>query len=89
MFFLIPTNHHQGERMFPLNPTNHQQGQMMSFLIALAVAAVAVGLIQLGAMAVWVSVLSFALKAGLALVVIAALCIGLWFLWHRYKVSDR
>jgi len=57
----------------------------LQFLIA---SAIAVGLIQLGAMSVWVSVLSLVIKAGLALLVTTPVCVGLWFLWRRYKGSD-
>ena len=49
-----------------------------AFLIA---AAIAIGLIQLGAMSVWVTVL----KAMLAAVFAVALYAGLRFVWQRYK----
>ena len=52
------------------------------FLVA---AAIGIGLIQLGAMSVWVTVLAFALKGGLALLVTAALFIAGLYLWRRYK----
>jgi len=55
------------------------------FLIAVAVA---VGLIQLGALSVWVGVLSLALKAVLLAALAVALFIGVAFAWKRYK-SDR
>ena len=51
------------------------------FLIAVAVA---IGLIQLGALSVWVIVL----KAMLAAILAAALFVGLLFVWRRYK-GDR
>ena len=44
-------------------------------------AALAVGLIQLGALSVWVSVL----KALLAIVLAIVLAVGLLFVWRRYK----
>jgi hypothetical protein len=44
-------------------------------------AAIALGLIKFGAMAVWISVLSGVLQA----IVVVAVCAGLWFVWHRYK----
>lgn len=53
-----------------------------AFLIA---AATAIVLIQLGAMSVWVTVLSLALKAMLAAVFAVALYAGLRFVWQRYK----
>jgi len=52
------------------------------FLIAVAVA---VGLIQLGALSVWVGVLSLALKAVLLAALAVALFIGVAFAWKRYK----
>jgi len=55
------------------------------FLIAVAVA---VGLIQLGALSVWVGVLSLALKAVLLAALAVALFIGVAFAWKRYK-GDR
>jgi NhaP-type Na+/H+ or K+/H+ antiporter len=53
------------------------------FLIA-AIAAIA--FIQLGAMAVWVSVLWLVLKGGLVLLVAAALCVAWLYVWRRYRV---
>jgi len=55
------------------------------FLIAVAVV---IGLIQLGALSVWVSVLSLSLKAMLAAILVVALFAGLLFAWRRYK-GDR
>jgi hypothetical protein len=46
-----------------------------------AASAVALGLVRLGALSVWVSVL----KALLALVVAAVLAAGFVFAWSRYK----
>lgn len=51
------------------------------FLLA---AATAIGLIQLGALYVWVSVL----KVMLGIVLAVVLYIGLLFLWRRYKRPD-
>lgn len=56
------------------------------FLIAVAIAIV---FIQLGAMSVWVTVLSLALKAMLAAVFAVALYAGLRFAWQRYKGGKR
>ena len=53
-----------------------------AFLIA---AAIAIVLIQLGAMAVWVTVLSLALKAMLAVVFAVAPFADLRFVWQRFK----
>lgn len=53
-----------------------------AFLIA---AAIAIVLIQLGAMSVWVTVLSLALKAMLAAVFAVALYVGLRFVWQRLQ----
>jgi hypothetical protein len=50
----------------------------------LAAAALAVGFIQLGAMSVWVVVLSIALKFVLLLAAIVVVVAGLRFLWRRY-----
>jgi hypothetical protein len=49
-----------------------------AFLIA---AAIAIGLIQLGTMSVWVTVL----KAMLVVALAVALFVGLLFVWPRYK----
>ena len=54
------------------------------FWKGLLAAAAAIGLIQLGALYVWVSVL----KAMLGVVLAVALCVGLLFLWRRYKRPD-
>jgi len=54
------------------------------FLIAVAVA---VGLIQLGALSVWVGVLSLALKAILLAALAVTLFIGVAFAWKRYKAD--
>lgn len=47
----------------------------------LIVAAIAVSLIKLGALSVWVTALSLALKIMLILLVIAVL----YFIWQTYK----
>jgi hypothetical protein len=54
------------------------------FWKVLLAAAVAIGLIQLDALYVWVSVL----KAMLGVVLAVAVCVGLLFLWRRYKRPD-
>jgi hypothetical protein len=56
-----------------------------TFLIAVATAFV---LIQLGALSVWVSVLSLSLKAMLGTILVVALFAGLLFVWRRYR-GDR
>ena len=53
-----------------------------AFLIA---AAITIGLIQLGAMSVWVTVL----KAMLVVVLAVALFVGLLFVWQCYKDGKR
>ena len=55
------------------------------FLYILLGAAIALGLIKIGAMAVWISVLSGVLQAILFVVVAGAVCAGLWFIWRRRK----
>jgi hypothetical protein len=49
-----------------------------------AVASIAVGLIQLGAMSVWVAIF----KAVLAFVFAAVCAVGLLFVWRRYKSKN-
>lgn len=56
------------------------------FLIAVALI---VGLIQLGAISVWVSVLSAAVKVGLLLAFVVAVFVGFRFVWRRYKGPDN
>ena len=55
------------------------------FLIFVLVSAIAVALIQLGAMSVWVAVLSLALKV----VLLAAFAFVMLYLWRRHKGSDK
>jgi hypothetical protein len=55
------------------------------FLIATATAFV---FIKLGALSVWVGVLSLTLKATLLAALAVALFAGLLFVWRRYK-GDR
>jgi hypothetical protein len=50
------------------------------FWTFMMLAAIVIAFIRLGALSVWVAVLSLSLKAILAL----ALCIGLLFLWRQY-----
>lgn len=52
------------------------------FLIAVATALV---FIKLGALSVWVSVLSLTLKAALIAAIVAALFINAAFVWRHYK----
>ena len=49
------------------------------FLVALTAGAIAAALIQLGAMSVWVSVLSMSLKA----MTVLAIGLGLFAFWAR------
>lgn len=58
---------------------------LWQFLVA---AAIAVGFVQLGALSVWVSVLSLVLKTMLAVVIFVAMFAGFLFAWRRYK-CDR
>ena len=53
----------------------------MQFLIFVTAAVVAGSLFQLGALSVWVAVLSLTLKAMLAIALFAAL----YFVWRRYR----
>ena len=46
----------------------------------LAVAAIAIGLIRLGALSVWVVMLSLALKVALAVMIVGVV----YVLWRRY-----
>lgn len=55
------------------------------FLIAVAAAFV---FISLGALSVWVGVLSLTLKAILIAAIVAGLFISVTFVWRRYK-GDR
>lgn len=52
------------------------------FLIA---AAIAVGLIQFGAMVVWVQILSGALQVVLISLLVVVVCGALLFVWRRYR----
>jgi hypothetical protein len=55
------------------------------FVVLLAATAVAFGLIKLGALSVWVSVLSLALQGVMALAIAAAVIALTWFIWNRWK----
>lgn len=55
------------------------------FLIFLIAVAAAFVFMKLGALSVWVGVLSFAIKAILIAAVAVVLYIGLMFVWRRYK----
>ena len=59
------------------------------FWIFLIAAVLAIGLIQLGALSVWVSVLSLGLKAMLAVVLAVALFFGLLFVWRHYRSPGK
>ena len=55
------------------------------FLYALMYLGIAVGLMQLGALSVWVSILSLALKSIVGLAIVAALYFALRPLRRRFK----
>lgn len=54
----------------------------------LAVTAAAVGLVQLGALSVWVTVFAAAIKALLAILLAVTATVGLTFLWRKYKQPE-
>lgn len=58
------------------------------FWIFAAVVALALGFIKLGAMSVWVSIMSLLIKVGLLLALVVALYFGLRFLRRRFKGTD-
>lgn len=53
--------------------------------IVLVAMAVAAGLIKLGALSVWVAVLSFALKAVAATFIVTFVCVVATLVWRRFK----
>ena len=55
------------------------------FFPFVAFAVLAAALIQLGALSVWVAVLSLVIKA----LLFAAITTALFFTWRRYKRADR
>lgn len=59
------------------------------FLTFVLVSAIAIALIKLGAMSVWVAVLSLALKSLLIAALAAALYFGLRLAWRRRKGSGK
>ena len=59
----------------------------MFWMFATAV-ALALGFIKLGAMSVWVSIMSLLIKAGLLLALVVALYFGLCSLLKRLKGTD-
>lgn len=59
----------------------------MFWMFATAV-ALALGFIKLGAMSVWVSIMSLLIKAGLLLALVVALCFGLRAFLRRVKGTD-
>ena len=60
----------------------------MTFLIFASAIVIAVGLFQLGALSVWVAVLSLLIKAMLVIVLSVALYLGLPLLRRRYRSAD-
>ena len=59
---------------------------MLTFLL---ISAIAFALIQLGAMSVWVAVLSLSLKVVLIAALAAALFFGLRLAWRRHRGSGK
>ena len=59
----------------------------MFWMFATAV-ALALGFIKLGAMSVWVSIMSLLIKAGLLLALVVGLYFGLRSLLKRFKGTD-
>ena len=59
----------------------------MFWMFATAV-VLALGFIKLGAMSVWVSIMSLLIKAGLLLALVVALYFGLRSLLKRFKGTD-
>lgn len=55
----------------------------MVWIVPVAIAALALAFAKLGAMSVWVAVLSLAIKAGMCLVVLAGGVLIARFLWMR------
>ena len=54
----------------------------------LLASAIAIGLVQLGALTVWVTVLSLTLRIMLVLVLAGVLCGVAWFVWRRFKTPE-
>ena len=59
------------------------------FFPFLLVASIAIGLFQLGALSVWVTVLALSLKFVLLLALIAFLYFGLRSQWRRYRSNTK
>ena len=59
------------------------------FFPFLLVSSIAIGLVQLGALSVWVAVLAMSLKVVLLLAVIVALYFGLRSQWRRYRANRK
>ena len=59
----------------------------MFWMFATAV-GLALGFMKLGAISVWVSIMSLLIKAGLLLALVVALYFGLRFLRRRFKGTD-
>ena len=58
------------------------------FWIFATVVAFALGFIKLGAVSVWVSIMSLVIKVGLLLALVIALYFGLQLLLRRFKGTD-
>lgn len=58
------------------------------FLQVIIASAIGIGLIQLGALSVWVAVMSLVLKVLLVAALIAAVYFGVPHLLRRFKVSE-
>ena len=59
------------------------------FFPFLLVSSIAIGLVQLGALSVWVAVLALSLKFVLLLALIAFLYFGLRSQWRRYRANRK
>ena len=59
------------------------------FIVFVAALLISIGLIQLGALSVWVLVLSFALKLVFLVAFLAFLYFGLRSQWRRYRANTK
>ena len=59
------------------------------FLVFIAALLVSIGLIQLGALSVWVLVLALALKLVFLVAFLVALYFGLRSQWRRYRANTK
>ncbi len=54
----------------------------------LLASAIGIGLIELGALSVWVAVLSLTLRIMLVLVLAVVLCVVAFFAWQRFRGTN-